>query len=111
MFTSTSLPNDVTVLSRYGVTITLFKPSIDELFAKRHHPIFHAVFQDKFQQAYQDKFQQAYSVASLKEGALLNAFAHEMARQYLQYEGAEKRLINLYPVISEIGAAVWGIKA
>jgi len=103
LFTSSSLPNSYELIEKYGAEITIFGQSLKTLFVTRHHPIFHAVF-DK-------KFNLSYPPALLEEGALINAFVHEIGRQFLQYRDAEERLGELYPVIDEIAAAVLGIKS
>ena len=102
MFSSASLPNDVETISKYGSEITIFENSLNSHFVSRHHPIFHAVFEKKFQQS--------FPIEHMQEAALLSSLVHELGRQYLQYRGAEERLRDVFPVIAEIGSAVIGIK-
>lgn len=103
MFTSTNLPNDVSLMEKHGSEITIFKPSFEEKFANERHPLFHAIFEEKFQQA--------YSVDDIKLGALRNTYLHEISHPLLRYRDAERRLREFFPILDEISASVFGVKA
>lgn len=103
MFTSSNLPNDVNLMERYGTEITIFKPSFNLKFDNEHHPIFHAVFEEKFQQG--------YPVELLRIGSLRNSYLHEISHPLLRYRDAERRLKEYFPIFDEISASVYGVKA
>lgn len=102
-FTSTNLPNDVNLMEKYGSEITIFRPSIDAKFKTEHFPIFHAVFEESFQEP--------YSVELMKQGSLRNSYLHEISHPLLRYRDAEIRLKELFPYIDEIAASIYGVKA
>lgn len=102
-FTGTNLPNEVDLMELYGSEITLFKPSLEQWFHKKHYPIFKKVFEKKFQQTYTSE--------GLMRGSLYNIMLHELAHSFMRYRDAELRLGNLFAIIDEIGATVMGIKA
>lgn len=103
MFTSTNLPNDVNLMEENGSTISIFKPAFEAKFDRERHPIFHAVFEEKFQKD--------YPVEILKQGSLRNAYLHEISHQLLRYRDAEKRLKEYFPIFDEITASVFGVKS
>ncbi|MEX2027881.1 MAG: hypothetical protein WD988_00075 [Candidatus Curtissbacteria bacterium] len=103
MFTSSNLPNNVKLMERYGSEITIFNQSFDLKFKTEHHPIFHAIFEEKFQQG--------YPIDILKLGSLRNSYLHEISHPLLRYRDAEDRLKEYFPVFDEIAASVFGIKA
>lgn len=103
MFTSSNLPNDVNLMEKHGSEITIFNPSLNKKFDTEHHPIFHAVFEEKFQQG--------YPVPLLRTGSLRNSYLHEISHPLLRYRDAEERLKEYFPVIDEIAASVFGVKA
>jgi len=102
-FTSTNLPNDVSLMEKYGSEITVFKQSFDEKFKTLHHPIFHRVFEKNFQIS--------YPVDILKRGSLRNTVLHEISHPLMRYRDAESRLKELFPIFDEISASVYGVKA
>lgn len=102
-FTGTNLPNETYLMEKYGSEITLFETSLDYWFAKKHYPIFKAVFEKRFQQS--------YTQDGLKNGSMYNILLHELAHSFVRFRDAEKRLGDLFPVIDEITASVMGIKA
>ncbi len=103
MFTSTNLPNDVNIMEKNGSEITIFKPAFELKFDKERHPIFHAVFEERFQED--------YPVEILKLGALRNSYLHEISHPLLRYRDAERRLKEYFPIFDEITASVFGVKA
>lgn len=103
MFTSTNLPNDVNLMEENGSTISIFKPAFKAKFDKERHPIFHAVFEEKFQED--------YPVEILRQGSLRNAYLHEISHQLLRYRDAERRLKEYFPIFDEISASIFGVKA
>lgn len=103
MFTSSNLPNNVKLMERYGSEITIFKESFNKKFDTEHHPIFHAIFEEKFQQG--------YPVEVLRLGSLRNSYLHEISHPLLRYRDAEDRLKEYFPIFDEIAASVFGVKA
>lgn len=103
MFTSTNLPNDVAIMEKHGSEITIFKPAFDKKFKLERHPIFHTVFQKNFQKA--------FPLKELELGALRNTYLHEISHPLLRYRDAERRLKEYFPVLDEISASVFGVKA
>lgn len=102
MFTSSNLPNDVKLIERYGSEIIIFNPSHNIKFDTEHHPIFHTVFEKKFQQG--------YPVDVLRLGSLRNTYLHEIAHSLLRYRDAEQRLKEYFPIFDEIAASILGVK-
>lgn len=103
MFTSSNLPNDMNLMEQHGSQITIFTPSLDIKFHTEHHPIFHYVFEEKFQQG--------YPVEVLWHGSLRNSYLHEISHPLLRYRDAERRLREYFPIFDEIAASVYGVKA
>lgn len=102
-FTGTNLPNNTTLMEKHGSRISIFKPSLESWFEKKHFPIFETVFEKRFKQGYKQK--------NLLIGSLRNILLHELGHSFMRYRDAEKRLGNLFPVIDEIAASVLGVKA
>ncbi len=103
MFTSANLPNDVNLMEKCGSRLTIFEPSFDIKFNTEHHPIFHAVFEEKFQEG--------YPVDVLKLGSLRNSFLNEIGHSVQRYRNAEARLKEYFPIFDEISSSVYGIKS
>ena len=103
MFTSSNLPNDVNLMEKHGSEVTIFKPSFECKFSDERHPIFHAIFEEKFQKD--------YPVDVLKLGSLRNAYLHEISHPLLRYRDAERRLKEYFPIFDEISASVFGVKS
>src|SRR3989338_5632721 len=103
MFTSSNLPNDVGLMEKHGSEIVIFNPSFKIKFDHEHHPIFHAVFEEKFQQG--------YPAEVLKLGSLRNSYLHEISHPLLRYRDAERRLKEYFPIFDELAASVLGVKA
>lgn len=103
MFTSTNLPNDVHLMEKHGSEISIFKPSFKIKFKEERLPIFHEVFEQKFQQN--------YPVSTLELGSLRNAYLHEISHPLLRYRDAERRLKEYFPIFDEISASVFGVKS
>ncbi|KKR60922.1 MAG: hypothetical protein UT99_C0005G0037 [Candidatus Curtissbacteria bacterium GW2011_GWA2_40_31] len=77
--------------------------SFDIKFNAEHHPIFHAIFEGKFQQG--------YPIDVLKMGSLRNSYLHEISHTLLRYRDSERRLKEYFPVFDEISASIYGVKA
>ncbi|MDO8487394.1 MAG: hypothetical protein Q7S45_03820 [Candidatus Curtissbacteria bacterium] len=103
MFTSNSLPVDPNLMEKYGIEITFFDSSLDVKFAKQHYPIFQSVFEKEFQKD--------YSKEVLREGSFRNVLLHEIGHSLLRYKDSEERLKELFPVIDELAATIYGIKS
>ena len=103
MFTSNSLPVDPQLMEKYGIEIPLFDTSLDIKFAKQHYPIFERVFEKNFQKD--------YSKEMLREGSFRNVLLHEIGHSLLRFKDAETRLKELFPVIDELSATIFGIKS
>lgn len=103
MFTSNSLPVDPLLMEKYGIEITFFDTSLDIKFNSQHLPIFERVFEKNFQKD--------YSVEMLREGSFRNVLLHEIGHSLLRFKDAEARLKELFPVIDELSATIFGIKS
>lgn len=103
MFTSNSLPVDPVLMERYGIEITFFDSTLDIKFSGQHYPIFECVFEKEFQKE--------YSKEILREGSFRNVLLHEIGHSYLRYKDAEERLKELFPIIDELSATIYGIKS
>lgn len=103
MFIGTNLPNDVKIMEKYGSVVTIFQTSLEEKFEQQHYPIFKQVFEKSFQEL--------YTKEQLRLGSLRNILVHEIAHPLLRFREAEDRLKNLFPVIDEIVAYVYGVKS
>lgn len=102
MFTSNSLPVDPNLMERYGIEITFFDTSLDIKFNTQHLPIFERIFEKGFQKE--------YSKDLLREGSFRNVLLHEIGHSLLRYKDAETRLKELFPIIDELSATIYGIK-
>jgi len=102
MFTSNSLPVDPVLMEKYGIEITFFDTSLDFKFNKQHLPIFERIFEKKFQKEYTNE--------CLREGSFRNVLLHEIGHSLLRYKDSELRLKELFPVIDELSATIYGIK-
>lgn len=103
MFTSNSLPVDPMLMEKYGIEITFFDSSLDVKFKGQHFPIFQRVFEKNFQKN--------YSRDLLREGSFRNVLLHEIGHSLLRYKDSEERLGELFPVIDELAATIYGIKS
>ena len=103
MFTSNSLPTDPHLMERYGIEITFFDTSLDIKFGKQHYPIFERIFEKQFQKH--------YSKEVLREGSFRNVLLHEVGHSLLRYKDSETRLRELFPIIDELSATIFGIKS
>jgi len=103
MFTSNSLPVDPELMEKYGIEITFFDSSLDVKFNNQHFPIFQRIFEKKFQRD--------YSKELLREGSFRNVLLHEIGHSLLRYKDSERRLKELFPVIDELSATIYGIKS
>lgn len=102
MFTSNSLPVDPILMEKYGISITFFDTSLDIKFNNQHYPIFEKIFEDDFKDR--------YSKEVLHEGSFRNVLLHEIGHSLLRYKNAEARLKELFPIIDELSATIYGIK-
>lgn len=103
MFTSANLPNDVNLMEKYGTKVTIFLPSFLKKFETEHHPIFHAVFEQRFQEN--------YPIEVLKLGSLRNSYLNELSHSRQRYRDAETRLREYFPIFDEISSSVFGVKS
>ena len=103
MFTSNSLPTDPHLMERYGIEITFFDSSLDLKFNKQHFPIFERIFEKDFQKD--------YSKDLLREGSFRNVLLHEIGHSLLRYKDSESRLQELFPIIDELSATIYGMKS
>lgn len=102
MYTSNSLPVDPLLMEKYGIIITFFDTSLDVKFNNQHHPIFERIFEKEFQSE--------YSRGLLREGSFRNVLLHEIGHSLLRYKDSEARLKELFPIIDELSATIYGIK-
>lgn len=102
MYTSNSLPVDPLLMEKYGIVITFFDTSLDVKFKNQHLPIFERIFEKEFQSEYTPDL--------LKEGSFRNVLLHEIGHSLLRYKDSEARLKELFPIIDELSATIYGIK-
>lgn len=102
MYTSNSLPVDPLLMEKYGINITFFDTSLDVKFNNQHFPIFERIFEKEFQSE--------YSRDLLREGSFRNVLLHEIGHSLLRYKDSEARLKELFPIIDELSATIYGIK-
>lgn len=102
MYTSNSLPVDPVLMEKYGIVITFFDTSLDVKFKNQHFPIFEKIFEEDFQSEYTPDL--------LREGSFRNVLLHELGHSLLRYKDAENRLKELFPIIDELSATIYGIK-
>lgn len=103
MFTSNSLPVDPMLMEKYGIEITFFDSSLHVKFNNQHYPIFERVFEGEFQKEYSKEF--------LLEGSFRNVLLHEIGHSLLRYKDSEARLKELFPIVDELSATIYGIKS
>lgn len=103
MFTSNSLPVDPQLMEKYGIEITFFDTSLDIKFTNQHYPIFKRIFEKNFQSEYSEEM--------LREGSFRNVLLHEIGHSLLRFKDAEERFKELFPVIDELSATIYGIKS
>ncbi len=102
MYTSNSLPVDPLLMEKYGIIITFFDTSLDVKFKNQHFPIFESIFEEDFKSEYTPNL--------LREGSFRNVLLHEIGHSLLRYKDAEERLKELFPIIDELSATIYGIK-
>lgn len=103
LYTSENLPNDVNLMQKYGTQIMFFDSSLELKFTSQHYPIFEAIFEKDFAKG--------YSKELLREGSFRNVLLHEIGHSLLRYRNAEERLRELFPIIDELSATIYGIKS
>lgn len=102
MYTSNSLPVDPLLMEKYGIVITFFNSSLEVKFKNQHLPIFEKIFEDNFKSEYTPNV--------LKDGSFRNVLLHEIGHSLLRYKDAEARLKELFPIIDELSATIYGVK-
>lgn len=101
MFVGVNLPNDPSLMEKYGSEVTLFRQT-NQARHKTNLALFNKIFSPSFIALFTE--------AELEAGSLYSTALHELAHTYLRYRGSETRLKDLFPVIDELGATVMGIK-
>lgn len=101
MFVGVNLPNDVSLMEKYGSEITIFKQT-NAIRHQKNWAIFNKIFSSEFKKQFSEK--------DIEEGSLYSTALHELAHTYLRYRDSEIRLKDLFPIIDELGATVMGIK-
>lgn len=102
MFVGVNLPNDPSLMEKYGSEITIFKQVNQHRFMNEILPAFNRIFADEFKKS--------FSLNDLEEGSLYLVLMHELAHTYLRYRHSERNLQDLFPVIDELAAYVMGMK-
>lgn len=92
-YTGTTLPNDISLLEKYGSESWVFLPSVWENFEKRHYPLFNLIFAPDFKTSFNKDL--------LHRGYLLMVTMHEITRTLIRYRFAVDRLKELFPVFNE----------
>ena len=101
-FIGVNLPNDVTLMEKYGSEITIFKEISDFRFKTYVWPSFEKIFSKEFKKL--------FTTNGVSEGHLYAVVLHELAHTFLRYRNSEKNLQDLFPIIDELSASVMGIK-
>lgn len=102
MFVGVNLPNDPSLMEKYGSEITIFKQINQHRFTNEILSTFNEIFADEFKRS--------FSLNDLEEGSLYLVLMHELAHTYLRYRHSERNLQDLFPVIDELAAYVMGMK-
>ncbi len=102
MFTGSTLPNEIYLIEKYGLILTISEDSLKENFKKDEFPIFKTLFNKNFQKSYSEK--------ELYKASFKCILIHEIAHNLLYYQGAEERLKNIFPIINELYAYILGIE-
>lgn len=102
MFGAVNLPNDVSLMEKYGTSITISLPALKEKFNNQYYPIFESLFEKSFKKS--------YTREELLKGAIRNSYLHELSHPMLRFRNAEERLGELFPIYDEISAYVLGVK-
>ena len=102
LFSGEYFPNDFDLLHRSGVKIVFYYAPLVLKFEKLHYPIFKAIFSKEFQRS--------YSKEDLLQATFLYIVLYELARQLHHYDGADERLLDLYPTFDEGNASVSAIQ-
>lgn len=101
-FIGVNLPNNVTLMERYGSEITIFKEISDFRFKTYVLPSFEKIFSKEFKKL--------FTTADISDGHLYAVVLHELAHTFLRYRHSERNLEDLFPIIDELSASVMGIK-
>ena len=101
-FIGVNLPNNVTLMEKYGSEITIFKEISDFRFKTYVWPSFEKIFSKEFKKL--------FTTNGVSEGHLYAVVLHELAHTFLRYRNSEKNLQDLFPIIDELSASVMGIK-
>ena len=101
-FVGVNLPNDPTLMEKYGSEITISKQANEMRFKEEVIPAFNKLFSAEFRRQFSEE--------DLKSGSLYLVVLHELAHTYLRYRNSERNLQELFPIIDELAAYVMGIK-
>lgn len=96
------LPTDYETREKYGSVIIGYLTTMDLKFEKLVLPIFNAIFEKNFRERYPRDV--------LEKGNYLHALFYGLARLIHKYPGAEERLKELFPIISQANNLVSGIQ-
>ncbi len=101
-FVGINLPMDFNIIEKYGSQVTLFNQPND----LRMQEVILPTFNKSFSKA----FKESFSKEDLRRGYLRAVALHELAHSFLYYKHASENLKDLFPVISELAATVWGMR-
>ena len=101
-FVGTFLPNNIEILEQHGAKILLFKQANTNRVEQEILPAFNEFFSSGFKSSFKKE--------DLAKGNMTYVFLHELAHTYLMYRSSEERLQDLYPIISELSASIYGMK-
>lgn len=102
MFLGVNLPNNPSMMEKYGSEITIFRQVGEHRFRQEVLPAFKKIFSPAFKKIFTSQ--------DIKEGILYSTILHELAHTYLRYRNSENRLQDLFPIIDELSAYVLGMK-
>ena len=102
LFSEQHMPTEPQLEKKHGLKLLGYASAMDYKFEKIVYPIFKSVFEKKFQEN--------YSKDILRRGNYYYVLLSGIARQMHVYEGAMKRLEDLFPVYDEANCIVSGIQ-
>ena len=103
LFAGMDLPNDPSLVEKYGSQVIVLSNIVKYNFEEIHYPIFKKIFESTFQKGYNSEL-----LLSASQKLLL---IREIFTLQVKYSDAEARLRELYPVINEMASYVLAVKS
>lgn len=102
-FSTSTLPNDIDVIEKYGTEATVFLQPSHILFKDKHHAIFNTIFEKNFKKSFTEE--------DLHRGHVTLVEMHEISRVLIRYKNAAIRLKELYPIFNELATETNAVKS